>query len=158
MVKSDEPARKEILGKANLKFCNAVLLCFPAIDYPLDRLPHNVVKALESDELGASKKNIVQMTRRQRAIVFEDAKQYSLGFLYYLQTSVHEQMEDKTHSFRRFRLTDEFGTPDRLPPKPYIRESLRLKAMYMMRQQDVLGWRGESTNYSAVMYPDSIAA
>ena len=141
-----------------LKSPDVVLLCFPAIDYPLDRLPQHVVKALEADEPGASKKNIVQMTRRQRKIVFEDAKRYSLGFLYYLQTSVHEQMEDKTHSFRRFRLTDEFGTPDRLPPKPYIRESLRLKAMYMMRQQDVLGWRGVSTNYAAVMYPDSIAA
>lgn len=89
-----------------IKSPDVLLLCFPAIDYPLDCLPQNVVNALEADEPGASKKNIVQMTRRQREIVFEDAKRYSLGFLYYLQTSGHEQMEDKTHSFRRFRLTN----------------------------------------------------
>jgi hypothetical protein len=66
-------------------------------------------------------------------------------------------MKDKTHSFRRFKLTDEFGTPDRMPPQPYVRESLRLKAMYMMRQQDTLGAGGKSENYAEVMYPDSVA-
>jgi hypothetical protein len=34
-------------------------------------------------------------------------------------------------------LTSEFGTPDRLPPKPYIREGLRLEALYMLREQDL---------------------
>lgn len=136
---------------------DVVLLCFPAFDYPLDRLPQRVVEALEATEPGASEKNIVRMTRRQRQIVFEDARQYSLGFLYYLQTAVHERMEDTTHSFRRFKLCGEFDTPDRMPPKPYIREALRLKAMHMMRQQDVLGWRNNSANYARVMYPDSVA-
>jgi FAD dependent oxidoreductase len=140
-----------------IKHPDVVLICFPAIDYPLDWLPQRVVKALEADERGASKKNIVQMTRRQRQIIFDDAKQYSLGFLHYLQTEVHEGMKDKTHSFRRFRLTREFGTPDRMPPKPYVRESLRLKAMHMMRQQDMLGWRKNSRYYANVMYPDAIA-
>lgn len=141
-----------------IKHPDVVLLCFPAIDYPLDTLPLNVVQALEADEPGASKKNIVQMTRRQRQIIFDDAKQYSLGFLYDLQTRIHDKMKDQTHSFRRFRLTDEFSTKDQLPPKPYVRESLRLKAMYMMRQQDVLGWRSNSKNYANVVYPDSVAA
>ncbi len=35
------------------------------------------------------------------------------------------------------RLTDEFGTPDHLPPKPYIREGLRLEALYMLRETDI---------------------
>lgn len=141
-----------------IKHPDVVLLCFPAIDYPLDKLSKDVAKALEADEPGASTKNIVQMTRKQRQIIFDDAKQYSLGFLYDLQTRVHDQMKDQTHSFRRFRLTEEFLTRDQMPPKPYIRESLRLKAMYMMRQQDVLGWRGNSKNYANVVYSDSVAA
>ncbi len=136
---------------------DVLLLCFPAFDYPLDNLPQRVVDALEADERGASKKNIVQMSRKQRQIVFDDAKQYSLGFLYYLQTAVHDRMPDKTHSFRRFRLSEEFGTPDRLPFKPYVRESLRLEAMYMMRQQDSLGWRGSSNAFANVMYHDAVA-
>jgi len=137
---------------------DVLLLCFPAFDYPLDVLPKSVVDALEANELGTSKKNIVEMSPAQRQIIFEDAKQYSLGFLYYLQTEVHEAMPDKTHSFRRFKLTDEFGTPDNLPFKPYARESLRMKSMYMMRQQDTTGVGGNSANFASVMYHDGVAA
>lgn len=141
---------------ADIDHPDVILLCFPAFDYPLDALPQAVVDALEADEPGASKKNIVQMTRRQRQIVFDNAKQFSLGYLHYLQTEAHEKMKDKTHSFRRFVLTDEFGTPDRMPPKPYVREGLRLKAMYMSRQQDTLG-AGGPNHFANVMYHDTVA-
>lgn len=136
---------------------DVLLLCFPAFDYPLDVLPKSVADALEATQPGASKKNIVELTPAQRRIVFEDAKRYSLGFLYYLQTEVHDRMPDTTHSFRRFQLTDEFGTPDKMPFKPYVRESLRMKAMYMMRQQDTTGINGDSANFAQVMYHDGIA-
>ncbi len=136
---------------------DVVLLCFPAVDYPLDVWPRRVADALEATEPGTSKKNIAELTYEQRQIVFDDAKQYSLGFLYYLQTAVHDRMADKTHSFRRFKLSDEFGTPDRVPPKPYARESLRLKSMYMMRQQDTTGHGGDSNNFARVMYHDGVA-
>ena len=136
---------------------DVVLLCTPIQDYPLDVLPEPVAEVLEEMEPGASKKNIVEMTRRQREVIFEDAKQHSLGLLYWLQTSLHDRMPNKTHSFRRFRLNDEFGTVDRLPWKPYVRESLRLKAMYMMRQQDTLGSDGDSRNFAEVLYYDGVA-
>jgi hypothetical protein len=136
---------------------DVLLLCFPAFDYPLDVHPQKLAEALEATEPGASKKNIVELTRQQRQLVFEDAKQYSLGFLYYLQTEVHDSMPDKTHSFRRFELTNEFGTPDRMPFKPYVRESLRLKAQYMMRQQDTLGVGGNARHFASVMYHDAVA-
>ena len=141
-----------------IKHPDVLLLCFPTFDYPLDVLPQAVVDALEAAEPGASKKNIVQMTRHQRQLVFDDAKQFSLGYLYYLQTVVHEAMPDQTHSFARFHLSDEFGTADKLPFKPYVRESLRLKAMYMMRQQDTAGFGGRATNYANAMYHDGLAA
>ncbi|MCA8988369.1 MAG: FAD-dependent oxidoreductase [Planctomycetaceae bacterium] len=132
-------------------------------DYPLERLPQRVVEALELTEPGASGKNIALMTRAQRQIVFDDAKQHSLGVLYHLQNFVHERVEDRKNSFRNFELSREFGTPDRLPPKPYIRESLRLKAQYMMREQDGRNRDGETKNsarprFAHVMYPDGLFA
>ena len=132
-------------------------------DYPLERLPQPVVDALEATEPGASQKNIVEMTREQREIVFQDAKQHALGVLYHMQNFVHDRAKDKTHSFRYFTLSDEFGTPDQLPPKPYIRESLRLKAQYMMREQDGRNRDGETKakareSYARVIYPDGLFA
>jgi hypothetical protein len=106
-------------------------------DYPLCQLPSHVAEALEATEAGASRKNIVDMTPAQRRIIFADAKQRSLAFLHYLQTTAHAPHGDLGQSFRSFELTDEFGTPDRLPPKPYIREGLRLAALDMLREQDI---------------------
>jgi hypothetical protein len=130
-------------------------------DYPLERLPAHVAAALEQEEPGASQKNIVEMTRRQRNIVFEDAKRHSLSLLYHLQHFVHDRATDRSNSFRHFELSQEFGTPDRLPPKPYIRESLRMKAMYMMREQDGRNADGVTKDrakerFAAVMYPDGV--
>jgi hypothetical protein len=132
-------------------------------DYPLERLPRPVAQQLEATESGASRKNIVEMTRRQRAIVFDDARQHALGVLYHLQNFVHRRADDPTHSFRNFVLSEEFGTPDRLPPKPYIREALRLKALYMMREQDGRNRDGFTKDaarerFAAVMYPDGVFA
>ena len=35
------------------------------------------------------------------------------------------------------RLVDDFGSADHLPLKPYVREGLRLEAMYMLREGDI---------------------
>ena len=84
---------------------------WPPQDYPLDVWPKSVADALDATEPGASKKNLVALTPAQRRLVFEDAKRHSLGLLHHLQ-----KIEPR---FRKLELTDEFGTPDRLPPKPY---------------------------------------
>ena len=115
----------------------AVVLNWPSQDYPLATLPQNVVDALEANESGASKKNIVNMTPAQRRIVFEDAKQRALDFVYWLQTEGHSRTGDIPQSFRKMKLADDYGTADHLPPKPYIREGLRLEALYILREQDV---------------------
>ena len=144
-------------GLAGVSGPRATLLCWFVQDYPLDVLPPHVAQALEADESGAASKSIVIMSRQQRQIVFDDAKRHSLGMLYHLQTTVHDRMADKTRSFRRLRLSDEFGTDDRLPHKPYVRESLRLRAMYMMREQDTHPLGESSETYARVMYHDGIA-
>jgi len=107
-----------------------LFLNWPVQDYPLDHWPKRVADELEAGEAGASRKNIVELTPAQRRIVFADARRHSLGLLRHLQT-----IEPK---FRSLRLTDEYGTDDRLPPKPYVREGLRLEALTMLREQD---WR-----------------
>ncbi|MBL8800156.1 MAG: FAD-dependent oxidoreductase [Planctomycetia bacterium] len=137
---------------------DVILLNFPPQNYPLDRLPQRVIDALEKNEAGSSQKNIVQMTRAQRQIIFDDAKQHALGFLYHLQTTVHDRMkpDERQQSFRRFRLTDEFGTSDRLPLKPYVRESLRLLALHMMVEQETLKDDRKQDRFATVMYPDGV--
>jgi hypothetical protein len=106
-----------------------LFLNWPTQDYPLDRWPQPVEDALEATEPGAARKNIVALAPAQRRIIFADAKQHALGLFHYLQTVSPE--------FRALELTDEFGTPDRLPPKPYVREGLRLEALTMLREQDI---------------------
>ena len=119
-----------------------VLVNWPLQDYPTNRYPQHVVEALEAIEVGASRKNLADMTPRQRRTVFHDAKLHALGLLHHLQTTVAER-ELKAAAgrpivtFRDLRLTDEFGTADRLPLKPYVREGLRTEALDMLREQDV---------------------
>ncbi|MCB1210636.1 MAG: FAD-dependent oxidoreductase [Verrucomicrobiales bacterium] len=115
----------------------ATFINYPVQDYPICQLPQRVVEALEESEPGASKKNIVDLSPAQRRIIFADAKQHALGVLHHLQTAVHDRVGDFPQSFRYMALTDEFGTADRLPPKPYVREGLRLEALYMLREQDI---------------------
>ena len=116
---------------------DATFLNWPVQDYPLCQLPQRVIDALEALEPGASRKNIVDMTPAQRRVVFDDVKQHTLGMLYHLQTAVHDRVGDFPQSFRYMKLTDEFGTADQLPPLPYVREGLRLEALYMLREQDI---------------------
>lgn len=132
-----------------------VLLNGTAQDYPLCQLPRRVTAALEATEFGASRKNIVDLTPAQRRIIFEDAKRHSLGALFHLQTKVHDRVGDFPQSFRYLELVEEFGTPDRLPPKPYVREGLRLEALYMLREQDIRSTHREPL-WARVMPPDAV--
>lgn len=135
---------------------DAVLLCFPAFDYPLDQHPAGLAVALEATEVGAAGKNVVQLSQQQRELIWEDAKQRSLGFLYYMQTEGGQKYPEQAELFRHLRLTDDFGTADQLPPKPYIRESLHTRTMYVMRQQDSTGFLNRANWYAQQMYHDGV--
>lgn len=142
-------ARRLVHGSGfdSFKSHDVLLINSPPVDYPLDVYPADVAARLEATEIGASKKNFVALNPQQREIVFQDARRHSLKYLYYLQT--------KSPRFRRMALSNEFGTPDRLPPKPYIRESLRLVSQYIVREQDVLGFSSRSS-YATAMFPDAV--
>ncbi|MCX6852785.1 MAG: FAD-dependent oxidoreductase [Verrucomicrobia bacterium] len=133
----------------------ATFLNWPVQDYPLCQLPQRVVDALEKTEVGASKKNIVDLSPAQRQIIFDDAKQHTLGLLYHLQTAVHDRVGDFAQTFRNMKLTTEFGTSDLLPPKPYVREGLRLEALYMLREQDIRAETREP-KWAKIMVPDGL--
>lgn len=135
----------------------ATFINYPVQDYPLCQLPQRVVDALDKTEPGASKKNIVHLSPVQRRIIFEDAKQHALGVLHHLQTVVHDRVGDFPQSFRYLKLTDEFGTADHLPPKPYIREGLRLEALSMLREQDIRAATREP-KWARVMLADAAFA
>jgi len=111
-----------------------ILINWVAQDYPLYDYPRWVVDALEATERGASRKNIVDMTYKQRQIVFDDAKWHALGLLCFLQNLPDQAMAEK---FQKLKRVDDFGTIDKLPPKPYVREGLRLHALSMLREQDI---------------------
>jgi hypothetical protein len=125
----------------------ALFMNWPVQDYPLDHWPKRVADELDATEPGASAKNLVELKPAQRRIVFADAKRHSLGMLHHLQKL--------DANFRRLELTDEFGTPDRLPPKPYIREGLRLEALSMLREQDIRT-QSEEPRWAKVMPPDAV--
>ena len=126
---------------------DVLLINSPPIDYPLDVYPADVAAALEATEKGASKKTLIAMTPQQREIVFADARRHTLKYYYHLQ--------QRFPKFHRMGLSDEFGTADKLPPKPYIRESLRLAARHIIREQEVLGFGG-SSHYASTMFPDAV--
>jgi hypothetical protein len=134
-----------------------ILVNWPTQDYPLYDFPQQVVDKLEVTEKGASLKNVVDMTYEQRQIVFDDAKQHALGMLYHLQTTVQKKLDPKQIDFRRLRLDKRFDTDDLLPPKPYVREGLRLEALYMLREGDLRMQRDEP-RWAKHMVPDSVFA
>jgi len=153
--------RRIVEGTTSTDGITSALICYSnGQDYPLERLPRHVCDALEATERGASMKNLALMSREQRQIVFEDCKAHSLGLLHHLQTTVHDRASDRKNSLRHYHLSTEFGTPDHLPMKPYIRESLRLKALYMMREQDSLmedeNPKTAKETFAKFMYPDGV--
>ncbi|MEZ6091223.1 MAG: FAD-dependent oxidoreductase [Pirellulaceae bacterium] len=130
-----------------LKHPDVLLINNPNIDYPVDRYPKHVADQLEARQAGDSRKSIVALRPDQREIVLNDAKQHSLNYFHYLQQQFPR--------FRKLALSSEFGTADRLPPKPYVRESLRLRAKHVVKEQEVVGMDSRS-NYATTMFPDAV--
>ena len=121
------------------------------MDYPLCDLPKPVCAALEKTEPGASAKNIVEMSPEQREIVFADARRRALGYLYFLQNDY----PPATNVMRRMALVDDFRTADRLPPKPYVREGLRLDALTVVTANDVKAADEASVGWAPSCPPDA---
>ncbi len=106
--------------------------------------------------------NIVDVTPEERERALREAKELSLGFMFWLWYEAPRDPEDprldpsveanwsidpvtgKNTGWANLKLRpDVMGTEDGLSMYPYIRESRRMRGLYTVRQQDLMGPRTE---------------
>lgn len=91
---------------------------------------------------GCAKENISSadpLKPEQRSELYKKAKLKTLGLVYYLQTEL---------GYKNLGLDDQFGTPDRLPLVPYIREYKHVKGVVRMTSDDInKPYQQESKSY-----------
>ena len=73
-----------------------------------------------------------------RAKIWEDHKQYTLEFLYFLQTDTAVPPDVRSKFADLGLCKDEFGATEHFSPALYVRESRRMKGMYIISQKDIL--------------------
>ncbi|HEV2283698.1 MAG TPA: FAD-dependent oxidoreductase [bacterium] len=78
----------------------------------------------------------IDRTALELAALYRDARQLSLGFLYWLQTEAPRDDGGAGYPELRPR-PDVMGTVDGVSQLPYIREGRRLKALVTIREQDI---------------------
>lgn len=83
-----------------------------------------------------------ELNEKKRAEFYKKARLHTLGLVYYLQTEL---------GYKNLGLSDEFGTPDRLPYLPFLREYRRAKGIIRMTVNDIY------TPYANKLYRTSIA-
>ncbi len=80
--------------------------------------------------------NIIDKSKQEQKRILREAKNLSLGFLYWLQTECPR--DDGGFGYPEFKLRkDIMGTRDGLSKAPYIRESRRIKALERILEQDI---------------------
>ncbi len=74
-----------------------------------------------------------------RAKIWEEHKQYTLGLIHFLRTdpAVPEKIRDEFADLGLCK--DEFAATGHFPPALYVRESRRMKGMYVISQKDIIG-------------------
>ncbi|MBL4561336.1 MAG: FAD-dependent oxidoreductase [Labilibaculum sp.] len=73
--------------------------------------------------------NVIEMSRKERQIALQKAKDFTLNYLYYLQTDL---------GFKHLGIADDvYPTDDGLPFIPYYRESRRIKGMVQFTINDL---------------------
>jgi hypothetical protein len=107
------------------------------------RLPNDKFMLKWSDG-NSYKTSVEQLDPKNRAQYYKETRLKVLGLIYFLQT---------VGGLKNFSVTDEFGTPDGLPPIPYMREYRRAKGQIRMVLDDVM----MPYNRSSKLYRTSIA-
>lgn len=91
----------------------------------------------------------------EREEIHYEAKQLSLGFLYWMQTECPRDPQDGNgNGYPELKLrADMLGTTDGLAMEPYIRESRRIAGLDTMKQGDITS----QTTFRARLYDDAVA-
>ncbi len=80
--------------------------------------------------------NVIDKSKAEQKRILREAKDLSLGFLYWLQTECPR--DDGSFGYPEFKLRkDVMGTRDGLSKTPYIRESRRIKTVERVLEQDI---------------------
>ncbi len=88
--------------------------------------------------------------------ILRRARDFSLGFLYWLQTECPRD-DGRGLGYPEMKLAmDVFGGEDGLAPHPYIREARRLVGLTMLRQQDMLPDPARPERRWGTEFPDSV--
>lgn len=98
---------------------------------PNDKLMINIPSHSYGNDFHATTPNLEIFSREE---ILEEAKNYSKGFIYFLQTEM---------GFEYFDIHDEFGTNDKFAKIPYVRESRRLRGMERLTESDVVKGNGD---------------
>jgi len=73
-----------------------------------------------------------------RKKIWEAHKQYTLEFIHFLTTDPAVPVKNRIRYTRLGLCKDEFVEHDHFPPALYVRESRRMKGMYVISQKDIL--------------------
>lgn len=98
---------------------------------PNNKLMINIPSHSYGNDFHATSSNLENYSRKN---ILEEAKNYSLGFIYFVQSEL---------GMENFGVYDEFGTEDKLAKIPYIRESRRLKGVKRLNEFDIVKAGGE---------------
>mgnify|MGYP001039038444 FL=1 len=104
--------------------------------------------------------NIIDKPPAEVQKILARARQYALGFMYWMQTGVVQDNGVSIGYPNILLRTDIMPTSDGLAPVPYIREGRRVQAVVMMYEQDVASENQASPSYlfyrSKTKYSDSL--
>jgi len=104
------------------------LSCEQMLDY--GKLPNDKYMINWPNEGNDYYTNSLEMTHEERREAFEEAKLFTLQFVYFIQNEL---------GYKHLGLADdEFDTPDLMPYIPYHRESRRLDGLVMFTVNDML--------------------
>jgi hypothetical protein len=91
--------------------------------------------------------NLIDASKSEKKRILRQAKDLSLGFLYWLQTECPR--DDGGFGYPEFKLRkDVMGTKDGLSKMPYIRESRRIIALERILEQDITAKRNKAKSYA----------
>jgi hypothetical protein len=93
---------------------------------PNNKLMINIPSHSCGNDFNATQAYLDSYSREE---VLEEAKEYTRGFVYYMQNEL---------GLTQYRIHNEFGTKDGLAKTPYVRESRRLIGVTRLLEEDVL--------------------
>ncbi|MFC1615796.1 FAD-dependent oxidoreductase [Patescibacteria group bacterium] len=109
---------------------------------PNNKLMINIPSHSFGNDFHATSPNLENYSRED---ILEEAKDYSRGFIYFIQTEL---------GLQNWALAEEFGTDDKFAKMPYVRESRRIKGVKRLREYDVVKGDGDQR---ADLVEDAIA-